>query len=53
MMFSLKNEANGLTTHCGVLEFIAEQGRIYIPRWVLIWPCRSSVVLLIMSLKSR
>ena len=21
-------------THCGVLEFVAEEGRIYIPNWV-------------------
>lgn len=21
-------------THCGVLEFVAEEGRIYVPHWV-------------------
>ena len=34
MLFSVTNTANGLATHCGVLEFIAEEGRAYLPSWV-------------------
>lgn len=34
MLFSLENKANGSKTHCGVLEFIAEEGMIYMPYWV-------------------
>eukprot|EP00835_Amoeboradix_gromovi_P006882 NODE_927_length_3031_cov_0.186562.p2 type:complete len:276 gc:universal NODE_927_length_3031_cov_0.186562:2118-2945(+) len=29
-----KIEANNLTTFGGVLEFIAEEGRVYLPRWM-------------------
>jgi ubiquitin fusion degradation protein 1 len=34
MMFKVTNPASGGTTHCGVLEFIAEEGRAYLPSWV-------------------
>ena len=34
MLFSLENRANGNKTHCGVLEFIAEEGCVYMPYWV-------------------
>ena len=34
MLFELKNTTDGSTTHCGVLEFVAEEGRVYIPEWV-------------------
>ena len=34
MLFSLENRAKGNKTHCGVLEFIAEEGMIYMPYWV-------------------
>ena len=34
MLFKLSNDSSGLSSHCGVLEFIAEEGRIYIPHWV-------------------
>ena len=34
MMFELFNGANGTMTHAGVLEFIAEEGKIYVPFWV-------------------
>lgn len=33
MLFELKAD-NEKFTHAGVLEFIAEEGRVYIPRWV-------------------
>ena len=34
MMFELINGAKGSMTHAGVLEFIAEEGKIYVPFWV-------------------
>lgn len=34
MLFKLSNERKGLYSHCGVLEFVAEEGRIYVPHWV-------------------
>lgn len=39
MLFNVANRGNGRSTHCGVLEFIAEEGVIYMPYWVGIWPC--------------
>lgn len=42
MLFQLTNNATGLKTHAGnfelsegVLEFISEEGRIYVPPWVI------------------
>ena len=35
MLFRLTNKkAKDRTTHCGVLEFVAEEGRCYLPYWV-------------------
>ena len=34
MLFELINGAQGKMTHAGVLEFIAEEGKIYLPFWV-------------------
>jgi len=34
LLFSLRNPVADRTTHCGVLEFVAEEGRIYIPYWM-------------------
>ena len=34
MLFKLSNERQGTFTHCGVLEFVAEEGRIHVPHWV-------------------
>jgi ubiquitin fusion degradation protein 1 len=34
MLFSLRSE-EGRTTHCGVLEFTAEEGMCYIPFWMM------------------
>lgn len=34
MMFELNNGAADKFTHAGVLEFIAEEGKIYLPYWV-------------------
>lgn len=35
MLFELCNESMGKKTHCGVLEFSAEEGRCYIPFWMM------------------
>ena len=35
MLFELVNGAKERTTHAGVLEFIAEEGKIYLPHWVI------------------
>ncbi|KAK2751333.1 ubiquitin fusion degradation protein [Onygenales sp. PD_40] len=35
MLFELHNGARERMTHAGVLEFIAEEGRIYLPFWVM------------------
>ncbi|VDQ12493.1 unnamed protein product [Trichobilharzia regenti] len=34
MLFKLTNQQANRTTHCGVLEFVADEGRIYVPYWV-------------------
>jgi len=34
MLFEVHNTAAERTSHCGVLEFIAEEGMIYMPYWV-------------------
>lgn len=34
MLFELINENKDTLTHAGVLEFIAEEGKIYLPYWV-------------------
>ncbi len=35
MLFSLTNESEEITTHSGVLEFVAEEGRAYLPQWMM------------------
>ncbi|KAI4139935.1 MAG: hypothetical protein LQ341_004026 [Variospora aurantia] len=35
MLFELINGAKDKLTHAGVLEFIAEEGRIYLPYWMM------------------
>uniref|UniRef100_A0A5K3FY35 Ubiquitin fusion degradation protein 1 homolog n=1 Tax=Mesocestoides corti TaxID=53468 RepID=A0A5K3FY35_MESCO len=35
MTFKLTNPAANRSTHCGVLEFVADEGRIYVPYWML------------------
>jgi ubiquitin fusion degradation protein 1 len=38
MLFNVTNRQTSRATHCGVLEFIAEEGVIYMPYWVG-WCC--------------
>lgn len=35
MLFELLNEKENLRTFSGVLEFVAEEGRVYIPQWMM------------------
>lgn len=35
MLFELRNVAAERVSHCGVLEFIAEEGMIYMPYWMM------------------
>lgn len=34
MLFELINGSEGKTGHAGVIEFTAEEGRVYLPNWV-------------------
>jgi hypothetical protein len=35
MLFEIRNDAIGKRTHCGVMEFSAEEGRCYMPFWMM------------------
>jgi len=35
MLFKLTNKSKNRETHCGVLEFVAEEGRCYLPYWMM------------------
>ncbi|KAI8473018.1 MAG: ubiquitin fusion degradation protein UFD1-domain-containing protein [Monoraphidium minutum] len=35
MLFKVENGSTGRSTHCGVLEFIAQEGHVYLPRWMM------------------
>lgn len=35
MLFELSNPSAGRVTHCGVLEFVADEGLIYLPYWMM------------------
>jgi ubiquitin fusion degradation protein 1 len=35
MLFKLTNSRKDRETHCGVLEFVADEGRCYIPNWMM------------------
>ncbi|CAH1801419.1 unnamed protein product [Owenia fusiformis] len=35
MLFKLTNTRTKRETHCGVLEFVADEGRIYLPYWMM------------------
>jgi ubiquitin fusion degradation protein 1 len=34
MLFKLTNRKANRITHCGVLEFVADEGHVYLPYWV-------------------
>ncbi|CAA7017596.1 unnamed protein product [Microthlaspi erraticum] len=35
MLFQLSNVSVGKTTHCGVLEFTADEGVVFLPNWMM------------------
>lgn len=35
MLFKLTNKRISRSTHAGVLEFVAEEGRVYFPYWMM------------------
>ncbi|KAG2224067.1 hypothetical protein INT45_004948 [Circinella minor] len=35
MLFRLTNSSKGKGSHAGVLEFVAEEGRVYLPQWMM------------------
>ncbi|PNX88906.1 ubiquitin fusion degradation protein 1, partial [Trifolium pratense] len=35
MLFELRNPSSERTTHCGVLEFTADEGIVYLPNWMM------------------
>ncbi|XP_022952966.1 ubiquitin recognition factor in ER-associated degradation protein 1-like isoform X1 [Cucurbita moschata] len=35
MLFEVRNDALERVSHCGVLEFVAEEGMIYMPYWMM------------------
>lgn len=37
MIFKLTNKKSKRVTHCGVLEFVADEGKVYLPHWVIIY----------------
>lgn len=34
MLFKLTNKKTNRVTHCGVLEFVADEGKVFLPLWV-------------------
>ncbi len=34
MLFEISNLREGRVSHCGVMEFVAEEGVVYLPYWV-------------------
>lgn len=40
MLFKLTNKKTNRITHCGVLEFVADEGKVYLPYWVSILEIR-------------
>uniref|UniRef100_A0A1B6HJF9 Ubiquitin fusion degradation protein 1 homolog n=1 Tax=Homalodisca liturata TaxID=320908 RepID=A0A1B6HJF9_9HEMI len=35
MLFKLTNRRINRVSHCGVLEFVADEGNVYLPRWMM------------------
>jgi len=35
MLFKLTNQRDNRSTHCGVLEFVADEGKVYLPYWMM------------------
>ena len=45
MLFQVENRRDARSTHCGVLEFIADEGMVYMPYWVRCFPCSPPLLL--------
>lgn len=51
MLFKLTNVPDSRSTHCGVLEFVADEGKIYIPYWVkIVYELRQNNLMLVIYL---
>ena len=50
MLFEISNDTTGRKSHCGVLEFIADEGVVYMPHWVI--PIRTAFAFTAFSLAS-
>jgi hypothetical protein len=50
MLFELHNDATQRTSHSGVLEFVAEEGMIIMPYWVL---CKNELSYCYLQLQLR
>ena len=50
MLFELINGQAEKTTHAGVLEFVAEEGKVYLPHWVCKWQYRGASIELRLTL---
>jgi len=35
MIFQMTNKSAARSTHCGLLEFTADEGRVYVPYWIM------------------
>lgn len=46
MLFKLLNKSKNRETHCGVLEFVAEEGRCYLPYWMMknLWLSEGEII---------
>ena len=42
MLFSVVSKKTTRQSHCGVLEFVADEGVIYMPHWVRCLPCAAA-----------
>lgn len=39
MMFEIENRKEGKKSHCGVIEFSADEGMVYLPYWASLARC--------------
>ncbi len=53
MLFEVHNSSTSRTSHCGVLEFVAEEGMIYMPYWVrFLLPTKLCILFDVCSMQS-
>lgn len=53
MLFKLTNQKTARITHCGVLEFVADEGKVYLPYWVILTKInrKKSNIFIILSIR--